>query len=78
VDFIIRMGPWTARKPAPAGHLAGAAQQLPYAPSVRWQVMFDVGRAAQNMVLAAWEGGGLRAGGDLRELRQGHSGCPAI
>jgi nitroreductase len=42
-----------------AGHLAGAAAAVAIVnvPSVRWQVMFDVGRAAQNMMLAAWEAG---------------------
>jgi nitroreductase len=40
-----------------AGHLARAAAAVAIvnAPADRWQVMFDVGRAAQNMVLAAWE-----------------------
>jgi nitroreductase len=47
-------GPW-------AGHLAGAALAIalvtpdPHAPGTPLSVMFDLGRAAQNMVLAAWE-----------------------
>jgi nitroreductase len=47
-------GPW-------AGHLAGAALAValitpdPHAPGTPLSVMFDLGRAAQNMVLAAWE-----------------------
>ena len=44
-----------------AGHLAGAALAIalvtpdPHAPGTPLSVMFDLGRAAQNMVLAAWE-----------------------
>lgn len=40
-----------------AGHLARAAAAVVIvnSPSVRWQVMFDIGRAAQNMMLAGWE-----------------------
>ena len=44
-----------------AGHLAGAAVAIalvtpdPHAPGQPLSVMFDLGRAAQNMVLAAWE-----------------------
>jgi nitroreductase len=51
---LARMGPW-------AGHLAGATLAIalvtpdPHAPGTPLSVMFDLGRAAQNMVLAAWE-----------------------
>lgn len=44
-----------------AGHLAGAALAIalvtpePQAPGMPLSVVFDIGRAAQNMVLAAWE-----------------------
>jgi nitroreductase len=44
-----------------AGHLAGAAIAValitpdPHAPDAPLSIMFDLGRAAQNMVLAAWE-----------------------
>ncbi|MEO8437048.1 MAG: nitroreductase family protein [Chloroflexota bacterium] len=44
-----------------AGHLAGAAAAIalvtpdPDAPDAPMSIMFDLGRAAQNMVLAAWE-----------------------
>jgi nitroreductase len=44
-----------------AGHLAGAAVAIalvtpdPHEPGQPLSVMFDLGRAAQNMVLAAWE-----------------------
>jgi nitroreductase len=44
-----------------AGHLAGAAAAIalvtpdPYAPDAPLSIAFDLGRAAQNMVLAAWE-----------------------
>lgn len=46
-----------------AGHLAGAAVAIalvapePGAPGAPLSIMFDLGRAAQNMVLAAWEVG---------------------
>jgi nitroreductase len=48
------LGPW-------AGHVAGAAMAValvvpdPRAPGAPLSVTFDLGRAAQNMVLAAWE-----------------------
>ena len=48
------LGPW-------AGHLAGAAVAIalvtpdPRAPGAPLSVMFDLGQAAQNMMLAAWE-----------------------
>ncbi|HEY4945691.1 MAG TPA: nitroreductase family protein [Candidatus Limnocylindrales bacterium] len=48
------LGPW-------AGHLAGAAVAValvtpdPRAEGAALSVLFDLGRAAQNMVLAAWE-----------------------
>jgi nitroreductase len=51
---LAKLGPW-------AGHLAGAALAIalvtpdPHAPGTPLSVMFDLGRAAQNMVLAAWE-----------------------
>jgi nitroreductase len=51
---LATLGPW-------AGHLAGAAIAValitpdPHAPGTPLSVMFDLGRAAQNMVLAAWE-----------------------
>ena len=51
---LSKAGPW-------AGHLAGAAVAIslvtpdPNAPDQPLSVMFDLGRAAQNMVLAAWE-----------------------
>jgi nitroreductase len=44
-----------------AGHLAGAAVAIalvtpdPHEPGQPLSVMFDLGRAAQNMILAAWE-----------------------
>jgi nitroreductase len=44
-----------------AGHLAGAALAIalvtpdPDAPGAPMSIAFDIGRAAQNMVLAAWE-----------------------
>ena len=44
-----------------AGHLAGAAAAIalvtpdPRGPDEPLSIMFDLGRAAQNMVLAAWE-----------------------
>ncbi len=44
-----------------AGHIAGAAAAIalvtpdPAAPNAPMSIAFDVGRAAQNMVLAAWE-----------------------
>lgn len=50
------VGPW-------AGHLAGAAVGMalltpdPNAADSPLSVLFDLGRAAQNMVLAAWEAG---------------------
>ena len=48
------VGPW-------AGHLAGAAVAIalvtpePRGPGAPLSVAFDLGRAAQNMVLSAWE-----------------------
>ena len=48
------IGPW-------AGHLAGAAVAIalvtpdPRAEGAPLSIEFDIGRAAQNMVLAAWE-----------------------
>jgi nitroreductase len=49
-------GPW-------AGHVAGAAAAIalvtpdPTTPDQPLSVLFDLGRAAQNMVLAAWDMG---------------------
>jgi nitroreductase len=51
---LAAVGPW-------AGHLAGAAVAValltpdPRAPGAPLSVAWDLGRAAQNMVLAAWE-----------------------
>jgi nitroreductase len=51
---LATLGPW-------AGHLAGAAVAValvtpdPAATDAPLSVMWDLGRAAQNMVLAAWE-----------------------
>jgi nitroreductase len=51
---LAAVGPWAA-------HLAGAAVAIalvtpdPRAPGAPLSIMFDLGRAAQNMVLAAWE-----------------------
>jgi nitroreductase len=48
------VGPW-------AGHLAGAATAIalvtpdPHAPGASPSIMFDLGQAAENMMLAAWE-----------------------
>jgi len=51
---LSELGPW-------AGHLAGAAAGIalvtpdPRAPGAPLSIMFDLGQAAQNMMLAAWE-----------------------
>lgn len=51
---LSRVGPW-------AGHLAGATVAIalvtpdPHADGAPLSIMFDLGRAAQNMALAAWE-----------------------
>jgi nitroreductase len=51
---LASVGPW-------AGHLAGAGLAIalvspdPHAPEAPLSIMFDLGRAAQNMTLAAWE-----------------------
>jgi nitroreductase len=51
---LASLGPW-------AGHLAGAAVGIalvspdPRAPGAPLSITWDLGRAAQNMVLAAWE-----------------------
>lgn len=51
---LATLGPW-------AGHLAGAAVAIalvspdPMAADAPLSIMWDLGRAAQNMVLAAWE-----------------------
>ncbi len=56
LERLAGVGPW-------AGHLAGAAAAValvtpdPRAEGVPLSVMFDLGRAAQNMMLAAWEVG---------------------
>jgi nitroreductase len=53
---LAEVGPW-------AGHLAGAAVAIalvtpdPLAPGISLSVLFDLGQAAQNMMLAAWERG---------------------
>ena len=53
---LASVGPW-------AGHLAGATVAValvtpdPRAPGAPLSILFDLGRAAQNMVLAAWEAG---------------------
>ena len=51
---LATLGPW-------AGHLAGAAVAValvtpdPRAPDAPLSIMFDLGQAAENMMLAAWE-----------------------
>lgn len=51
---LSKLGPW-------AGHLAGAAVAIalvtpdPRAPGAPMSIMFDLGQAAANMMLAAWE-----------------------
>ena len=51
---LSKLGPW-------AGHLAGAAVGValvspnPRAPGARLSLLFDLGLAAENMMLAAWE-----------------------
>jgi nitroreductase len=51
---LAALGPW-------AGHIAGAAVAIalvtpdPRAPGAPLSISWDLGRAAQNMVLAAWE-----------------------
>lgn len=51
---LAAVGPW-------AGHIAGAAVAValvtpdPHAPGAPLTIPFDLGRAAQNMTLAAWE-----------------------
>ena len=51
---LAKLGPW-------AGHLAGAALGValvtpgPRRPGADLSIMFDLGQAAQNMMLAAWE-----------------------
>jgi Nitroreductase len=51
---LSELGPW-------AGHLAGAAAGIalvtpdPRSPGAPLSIMFDLGQAAQNMMLAAWE-----------------------
>jgi nitroreductase len=54
LEALAAVGPW-------AGHLAGAALAIALvtpdsrAPGAPLSIEFDLGRAAQNMVLAAWE-----------------------
>lgn len=54
LQALAAVGPW-------AGHLAGAAVGIalvtpdPHAPDAPLSIEWDLGRAAQNMVLAAWE-----------------------
>lgn len=51
---LSELGPW-------AGHLAGAAVGIalvtpdPRAPGAPLSILFDIGQAAQNMMLVAWE-----------------------
>jgi len=51
---LAKVGPW-------AGHLAGAAAAIalvtpdPRAPGAPLSILFDLGQAARNMMLAAWE-----------------------
>jgi nitroreductase len=51
---LSRLGPWT-------DHVAGAAVAIalvtpdPHAPNAPLTIMFDLGQAAENMELAAWE-----------------------
>jgi nitroreductase len=51
---LAEVGPW-------AGHLAGAAVGIalvtpdPHRPDAPLSILFDLGQAAQNMMLAAWE-----------------------
>lgn len=52
LERLATVGPW-------AGHLAGAAAAIALVtptmvPGAPLSIMFDLGRAAQNMVLAAW------------------------
>jgi nitroreductase len=52
LERLATVGPW-------AGHLAGAAAAIALVtpvmrPGDPLSIMFDIGRAAQNMVLAAW------------------------
>jgi nitroreductase len=54
LSALSKVGPW-------AGHLAGAAAAFalvtpdPRGPDQPLSIMWDLGRAAQNMVLAAWD-----------------------
>lgn len=51
---------WLSECGTYAGHLAGAAfavAVLTFDPAQRWSIMFDAGRAVQNMVLEAWQHG---------------------
>ena len=54
LERLAGVGPW-------AGHLADAAAAIalvtpdPHAAGAPLSVVFDVGRAAENMILAAWE-----------------------
>lgn len=56
LSALAEAGPW-------AGHIAGAAAAIalvtpdPHAPDQPLSVVWDLGRAAQNMVLAAWDQG---------------------
>jgi len=56
LEKLAQTGPW-------AGHVAGAAAAIalvtpdPTLPDQPHSVLFDIGRAAQNMVLAAWDMG---------------------
>src|SRR4051812_45749480 len=54
LDRLSKVGPW-------CGHIAGAATAIalvtpdPRADAAPLSVMWDLGRAAQNMTLAAWD-----------------------
>ena len=54
LEALSTVGPW-------AGHLAGAAVGIalvtpdPHRPGAPLSILFDLGQAAENMMLAAWE-----------------------
>ena len=74
---LSRVGPW-------AGHLAGAAAAValvtpdPRAPHAPLSILFDLGQAAANMTLAAWElgVGSVPATVYNPELARRHLGYP--
>jgi nitroreductase len=75
---LSELGPW-------AGHLAGAAVAIalvtpdPRAPGAPLSIMFDLGQAAENMMLAAWELGIGSVPATVYEQELGHRllGYPA-